>query len=452
MAVLLIGSTGSGKSSLGNFLCDPRFMNTTYFKVGTSNRPETVNCQSVDVPVTYHLTSQGVKKENKVKCTLTLIDTPCINDGMKNDLERMIHLVGTLESKKSFKACILVVRFEAKIDQQYRDTIKYYATLLPSLFSQNCLIVMTNYRTDTVSKKVRKEVGRDYDDIVRNTKEEIEKLTNTYMRKPFVIDSVPCETEEHNKAIRDEILSCIFSLKDVGMTEFRVPKTRIMLSEDREEIKGYEVEIKGYSEMLERVDQVAKESLDKLKHKEKSIIDIKDEIKKEEDELKEIDIDSLSIINAHPLSSPWPIDLPWKLFKQNKAEFDLTSEFDIDEIEKSTNGRWKMFIQEGKRVHGVVKRNRMRSLTAKITLKTKTRNKHAERIQELKKDIVELKCELQHAEVAKEECSEKCEEKEKEKSDLEKRIYELRQRKENLSSDTMTLEQAREKMKNSTSQ
>lgn len=44
MAILLIGSTGSGKSSLGNFLIDPAEENIfekQHFKVANANMPET---------------------------------------------------------------------------------------------------------------------------------------------------------------------------------------------------------------------------------------------------------------------------------------------------------------------------------------------------------------------------------------------------------------------------
>ena len=78
----------------------------------------------------------------------------------------MIDLVTTLKDQKIFKACILVLKSSAVIDQQYKDTIKYYATLLPDLFSQNCLIVLTHYATDPHTVAVREYQGHDQSSLI----------------------------------------------------------------------------------------------------------------------------------------------------------------------------------------------------------------------------------------------------------------------------------------------
>ena len=120
-AVLLIGSTGNGKSTLGNFLFDPRFMNNEYFEVATDHLQKTQTCKTVTQTVKYQERSDDTSDSTT---SLTIIDTPGLNENKSgNDLEHMIDLVTILKEQKKFKACIFVFKSSASINQQYRDTI-----------------------------------------------------------------------------------------------------------------------------------------------------------------------------------------------------------------------------------------------------------------------------------------------------------------------------------------
>ena len=292
-AVLLIGSEGNGKSTLGNFLFDPRCKNNKYFEVGTNNLPKTRTCKTVtqtveylqgqersddtsdgtfhdddtasdDIPENtmgpqsytsypYKITvnsstpsphfatgsvkdTSGANEEVEMSGSLTIIDTPGLNETSGNDFEYMIDLITTLKEQKKFKACIFVLKSLVTIDQQSRDTIKYYATLLPDLFSHNCLIVLTHYATDSHTVDVQKHQGYDHDIIIENVKKEfIESSGICFTPIVFSIDCVPFGADEEieHKRGRDNMLSYIFSLRDVHMTEFRVAKTKEMKDEDR---------------------------------------------------------------------------------------------------------------------------------------------------------------------------------------------------------------------------
>ena len=172
-AVLLIGSTGNGKSTLGNFLFDPSPNVKKCFEVTRDNRSITT-CKaetriikyrqekgSSDTPhdtphdtfsreidtfedtlgaqsstfdqskavvvlskaaVTTRSTGfmkdifnnkvsklASVKKEdNEMSGSLTIIDTPGVNEGGEKDLEHMIDFINTLKEQQIFKACIFV--------------------------------------------------------------------------------------------------------------------------------------------------------------------------------------------------------------------------------------------------------------------------------------------------------------------------------------------------------
>ena len=172
--VLLIGSTGNGKSTLGNFLMNPAFLGDPddpgtrreVFEMGTDNMP----------------TTKDPKKESFAliddvfgyRCVyLTIIDTPGLNElaGANADLENMAKIVTVVKQEKDIAACIFVVKFDSPIDKQYEDTIKYYSKLLKFLFVKNLFIVMTNYATDEDSVIRRKMQGINEEEIVANVKE-----------------------------------------------------------------------------------------------------------------------------------------------------------------------------------------------------------------------------------------------------------------------------------------
>ena len=485
MAVLLIGSTGNGKSTLGNFLFDPSPNAKEYFEVVTDNLPKTHTCKVVTFSVKYRqsqgrgssrdiqnsransedsssakssqskgtggtTTSPGLLgkiakaigvKNEEVTGSLTVIDTPGINESKEKDLECMTDLVTTLKEQQTIRACIFVMKFSVKIDQQYRDTIKCYSTLLPSLFSQNCLIVLTHYATDKRSEILRRKKSFNYDSFVKNIKEEIKKSSGIRSTPiVFSIDSVPFEDElRKSRSVRDAMLSYIFSLKEVHLKEFRVAKTRVLQSEDREEINAHREKING---KLLKESENAKEALLELQSKGEAIATIKTNLSKQEESLRNKDSDDL--VTAHV----WSVDDEWKFFKWQEKEFDETSKYEIHGVKRWTNGhcRWKEFIHEGNRVHGVVEGEFMYGLHASITLETKKRIKYAEDIENLKNNIKLLGIELHEAEVAKEECSKKYSKIDREKSTLEKCIQEKKELIECLSLDTMTLEQAKARL------
>lgn len=153
MAVLLIGSTGSGKSTLGNFLIDPDDSSSTpAFAVATDNKPMTKSTKVADVPITATRDIENFTGEK----ALVIIDTPGLNESKSEDLLHMKDIIERLNKVKRIKACVFVVKFSAKIDQQYKDTIDYYSQLLPDLFKSNVLVVVTDYQTDKRSEAMRK--------------------------------------------------------------------------------------------------------------------------------------------------------------------------------------------------------------------------------------------------------------------------------------------------------
>lgn len=177
--ILLIGSTGQGKSTLGNFLLNPdekcQRKGHRIFGIGTSNLPHT----------------KRVERGRDQSCNpnVLVIDTPGLNEGATKDLEHMTDIVSSLKGLKEITACILVIKFDVKIDVQYKTTIEYYRSLLPKIFEGNILIVMTNFPTDKRSERIREIQGIDVDEVIRNTVAEITSGTDlAYTPQTFLID------------------------------------------------------------------------------------------------------------------------------------------------------------------------------------------------------------------------------------------------------------------------
>ena len=128
----------------------------------------------------------------------------------------MIEIVQNLQTMKSVVACVLVVKFNSKIDAQYKATIQYYRKLLPSLFERNVIIVMTDFATDDRSARLRERQGIEVEQIKRNTVREIvENGSLEYDPLLFTIDCLPVDDEEQklNRNIRSAIFSKLASQK-----------------------------------------------------------------------------------------------------------------------------------------------------------------------------------------------------------------------------------------------
>lgn len=297
MAVLLIGSTGNGKSTLGNFLlnttlkCAPSIDGpledqenlkhpmqdekcdlfnsdaiTEVFKTAESNMPQTQTVETAAVDINGR--------------RLVVIDTPGLNESAAKDLSHMISVIKRLRETKEVSACILVVKFSTKIDIQYKATVKYYSSLLPNLFSRSVIIVMTDFANDKRTVMLRKRQGIDVEQVKLNTVREIKQCGNlSYPPRLFMIDSIPMDKEELQQSleVRDRLLQHIASLEPIAITSLRVAKTSDMLIQDEKEIATLKKAIEVYNEGLEKENIDAAYALKQSKNKEAQITNYQNE-------------------------------------------------------------------------------------------------------------------------------------------------------------------------------
>lgn len=379
LTILMIGSTGNGKSTLGNFLLDPREEhisgNNQIFRTARTNMPETtiVHCAS----------------EKKKRPSLQVIDTPGLNENAFKDLLHMIHIVRKLKELQSVHACILCVKFDLKIDAQYKATVAYYRKLLPSLFERNVVIVMTSFLTDSRSDLMRQKQGLDVDAIVNNARREvIESGQLTFQPQVFMIDSLPLTEDERktSEKCRASILDFIRqSLRPISIKDMRVAKTAALRQQDENEISRLDGEIHGYNNRLIEANKAAKVALKGIEKREKTIVDTKGEIQRIKSQLKDKDTDT------RVTAQSWSVKNSWKWFKSQTESFEVSSAWPIVDCTKWDNGqlKWKDFewTEDPGRAHGKVTGKWFRGLYANLTLLTEKRIRHREEISALKQTL-----------------------------------------------------------------
>lgn len=379
LTILMIGSTGNGKSTLGNFLLDPRDEHISgdnqIFRTARTNMPETtiVQCAS----------------EKKKRPSLQIIDTPGLNESAFKDLSHMIHIVRKLKDLQSVHACILCVKFESKIDAQYKATVAYYRKLLPSLFERNVVIVMTSFLTDRRSDLMRQKQGMDVDAIVNNAQREvIESGQLTFKPQVFMIDSLPLTEEERqtSEECRASILDFIRrSLKPISIKDMKVAKTAALRQQDENEISSLDGEIHGYNNRLIEANRAAAVALKGIEKREKTIVDTKGEIQRIKSQLEDKDTDT------RVTAQSWSVKNSWKWFQSQTESFEVSSAWPIVDYTTWDNGQltWKDFgwSRDPGRAYGKVTGKWFRGLYANLTLLTEKRIRHREEIKSLEQNL-----------------------------------------------------------------
>ena len=398
MALLLIGSTGNGKSTLGNFLVDPNeshvFAEKTKFRMARSNMPETQD-------VTYGDFRCGDR-------TFRVIDTPGLNESPAKDLFHMTSLIMALNDPnlQGVSACLLCVKFNSKIDDQYIATVKYYSRLLPSLFEGNVLIIMTEFMTDDRTEKLRKIRQVDVERVMMDTANKIKETAELAYTPPlFAIDCLPMDKEERKCSlrVRSALLDYIQLLTPVNTTSLQVEKTKYLSELDDKKVHEILGEIGGYNEKLKEANQAATDVLTKIEEHQREILEINGNIANTVSELAVKDSTDLVVANS------------WSLSKQSKTlvsldeKFDIPSKWKIDEVRMWTNvsseiADWKNVQQSDYSVSGSLQGHYMGRLHASVTLHTKIQRKYATEIDRKNKELAELNQELTEMREQLQEC------------------------------------------------
>lgn len=292
MTVLMIGSTGQGKSTLGNFLVNPDEKHIfaddgQTFKTARSNLPQTQNCLSSSKIVSAQFSTGKV-----ASLELTVVDTPGLNESAEKDLSHMIDLVRQVQKMGEVRACVLVIKFNSKIDTQYRATVQYYSKLLPFLFERNVIIVMTDFATDSKSVRKRERQKIDVEQQKNNTTREIVESGGLGYDPPiFAMDCLPDDDEERkvNLRVRTALFEYVLFLQPVEAKNLKVAKTEYVRTEDQKRIKKLEGHVAGYNERLKEIEKEAEGALTKIEETENEVTRLENELKNLQAQLEDKD-------------------------------------------------------------------------------------------------------------------------------------------------------------------
>ena len=385
--ILLIGSTGNGKSTLGNCLLDPSESPKEVFIRGRSSVPLTQNVQMENGRLRL-----GAGKP----IPLQIIDTPGLNESAVKDLTHMIEIVETVRKAREITACLLCVKFSVQIDVQYRATVRYYRSLLPKLFEANVIVVFTDYSENPYEVKKREREGIKPDDVIGNAIAAIKEAAELpYTPTYFCIDSLPLADEDmkYTMEARGAILGYVGTLSGVDTSYLLVAKTPALQVIDRERVKELDGQITGYNEKIKQIKKEVGTVLDTVEATSKKCTRLKAERLDVEAELKTTDTDELLPVKQ------WSIEEKWKFMTTQSRHYDVSSPCRVDKFKYWDNGRldWREKKETDTSVSGVVKGKFMRGLYGSITLLAKSRVKNADRIQALKKRIRDIEDTLDDA-------------------------------------------------------
>ena len=427
-----------GKSTLGNFLLDPdeyHMLDNQTFAAAIDNRPTTQEVRAE----TRKVLIEGSRYE-----ILTIIDTPGLNESGEKDSSHMMDIIDMLYRKKEIRACILVIKFNAKIDAQYKATMEYYGKLLPGLFDKNVIIVMTDFATDDHSERMRQRQGIDVGKVKENTIMELRQCSNsqlTYTPQLFTIDCLPRDTEmETNLTVRTAIIDFIFqSLTPVSVADRLIAKTAYVKQKHAQKLEHLQDEISDYKMRLKQVHQESGKALDETLKRETEINEIqnciKDLTRKRDDLDKEDDV----------VAESWSIEERWKFLQRFTREFYVASPYQMTRYTKWTNGKceFKEIIKTSRSVKGKVEGQFMRGIYASVTVYTEKREKYAREIGELDGKIATEKAHLKVAKAQSDQFKKEQKEHIKQIQELEEYIKEKNREAKKWSNNLMGVEEVR---------
>ena len=376
-SILLLGATGNGKSTLGNYLIDPSEEHID------SGKGQTFTTAKSNYPQTKKVKS-GRVRDNNFK-HITIVDTPGLNDGDKKDLAHMIDLVKNLREIKTVTACAIVCKIDGKIDETFKMTIKYYSNLLPQIFENNVFIVLTKIEEGERAEKARRKMGIVLEEYMEKVQDRVVRLAKLRFKpEVFTIDSLPLDdsTCEASLKTRSAILDYVSKMNFVDTSKLRIAKTAYIRQKDREMLESLRGQQMGYRDRLIEKRTGAEAVLTSLNQIALSHGDKLIQLTKCQQKLSIYDTEDLVI------DKKWSSERSW--YGNRTVTFTVKSDYEIARVKFWDNGQlnWSKTGRhsDGRTVTCEINGKFMRHIHATVTIFTFKKHLHAKKIAALREE------------------------------------------------------------------
>ena len=257
--IILIGETGSGKSSFGNFALGIE----NGFKV--SDDPQ--SC-----------TTETIRKISQLDPQIGIVDTPGLQDSQGRDKIHYEQMLKIIKEMKYLHFILIVFNFTCpRLTPSIQFMIKFLCNVFPKNFAHHVGIVFTHYDHEyqiKINKKKKKDPREDRKEFIKEIMELISKTTNEelFLGPPvYYLDSYI--EDEYSKKELNRLLSFTKSLNPIE--DIRECNLKYKKEEDETKTNTYDrVEgdyIVTYTETLSRKKYT--DYNNKITHSEWKVID-----------------------------------------------------------------------------------------------------------------------------------------------------------------------------------
>jgi ABC-type dipeptide/oligopeptide/nickel transport system ATPase subunit len=160
-SLLLFGETGSGKSTLGNYILEEEV-----FKVGDDLDSITKN-------------TIGKKSKNNDKY---VIDSPGLSDSNSEDIKHLNDMIDFIKKHKELQAIVVVLNFQiSRITNSMRNILKLISNIFQGVdIGNNLCIVFTHTYHENEVEETRDDKGNKYSKEIKNILNSSAKKINCF--------------------------------------------------------------------------------------------------------------------------------------------------------------------------------------------------------------------------------------------------------------------------------
>jgi predicted GTPase len=327
--MVLLGTTGAGKSQLCNFIIQDK-TNTT-FKVSNSFNSETQKPQS--------------KKCIRSGINIDIIDTAGCCDSGGKDNENFKVLIDYLREKKSISLFVIVINFTQRLDEKTREYISFLSqTFTPTEFYNHLAIVFTHYKEEP-SKKDKEKLNKKSNEIKHILKEIIGVSEGETSPQVYELDTQTDDDDNFIEKFQTTIDVIILKMKNISLAfgnvctesikfngvKDRLEEERKIIEEGKKKMEEEKRKMEEDKRRMEEKEKLIKEQLKKTEEERKKA---KEDKKKSEEEQKKFEVEIQKKIKELEIKQQKIDNQRKQQEEENQKEREKTQQI-LDEINEN---------------------------------------------------------------------------------------------------------------------